>query len=105
MVETELPARPPFRSVGPGSEKRTSSRHGQSLVTGIVAGMLAGFLAMQLGIGGILGNVSLQLVVLVSGTIGAVLALFGRLSAMLLVDAVLFGLFLLIAETPIMSPV
>ena len=65
--------------------------------------MLAGFFLMQLGLGGILGDISLQLVVFVAAAIGAAAAFFGRLTLMFVADAVLFGIFLIVADTSIMA--
>jgi uncharacterized SAM-binding protein YcdF (DUF218 family) len=59
---------------------------------------------MQLGLGGILGDLSLQFVVFTSAMLGAVLAFFGRLGTIIVVDGVLLALFLLIADTSLMTP-
>jgi uncharacterized SAM-binding protein YcdF (DUF218 family) len=77
---------------------------GRSLMLGLISGMLAGFFLMELGVGRILGDLSLQLVGLVSAAVGVMLAFAGRPAVMLVADAVLFCVFLLIADTPIMSP-
>ena len=75
-----------------------------TVVLGAVSGMLAGFFLAQLGLGGILGDVSLLAILLLSAAVGALLALVGHLRIALIADAVLFAAYLLIAETPIMSP-
>jgi len=75
-----------------------------AVVLGAVSGMLAGFFFGQLGLSGILGDVSLPVVLLLSAAAGGLLSLLGRLEIALVADAVLFAAYLLIAATPIMSP-
>lgn len=104
MVDLTSPARPPFRSNGSDSGASPGSRRALSILTGVISGLLAGFLLVQLGVAGILGDLSLQLVAFVCAVLGAALAFFGRLTVMVVLDAVLVGLFLLVADTPIMSP-
>jgi uncharacterized SAM-binding protein YcdF (DUF218 family) len=71
---------------------------------GAVAGMLAGFFLHQLGLGGVLGDVSLQTIIVMAAALGALLAFLGRVNVVLVAAAVLFGIFVLIADTPIMRP-
>ena len=75
-----------------------------ALTLGAVAGMLGGFLLAQLGLGALLGDVSLQAILLLAAAAGALLSFIGRLNVALVGDAVLFAVYLLIADTPIMSP-
>src|SRR5690349_9143087 len=75
-----------------------------AVVLGAISGMLAGFLLAQLGLGGILGDVSLLAIILASAAVGVLVSLLGRLELAVIADAVLFASYLLISATPIMSP-
>jgi uncharacterized SAM-binding protein YcdF (DUF218 family) len=68
----------------------------------MVAGALAGFFLAQFGVGEVLGNQPLELVVGVPAVLGAVLGGFRLQRVMLALDVFLVVAFLIIADTPLM---
>jgi uncharacterized SAM-binding protein YcdF (DUF218 family) len=75
-----------------------------STAVGVIAGILAALLLDQLGLGKILGDAPAQLIAIPGAAAGGVLGWFGRVRSLVVADVVIFAFFLLIADTPIMSP-
>jgi uncharacterized SAM-binding protein YcdF (DUF218 family) len=93
---------PPPTSPEPRFLWRDVRRRLPAMGSGLVAGALAGFFLHQLGVGEVLGDLSLQLLVLVPALLGAVLGGFRLQRAMLAFDVLLVVVFLIVADTPLM---
>lgn len=93
----------PSTGSGPASALRQDSRRGVAFALAAIAGMLAAFLAMELGIGDVLGDVPLQLVVGVGAVGGLVCAAARRVVMIVAIDALLLAAFVLVADTPLIA--
>ena len=86
------------------SPSRNDPTRVRSTAVGVIAGILAALLLDQLGLGKILGDAPAQLIAIPGAAAGGVLGWFGRVRSLVAADVVIFAFFLLIADTPIMSP-
>lgn len=93
---------PPPTSPEPRFLWRDVRRRMPAMGSGLVAGALAGFFLHQLGVGEVLGDLALQVVVMVPALLGAVLGGFRLQRAMLAFDVLLVVVFLIVADTPLM---
>jgi uncharacterized SAM-binding protein YcdF (DUF218 family) len=93
---------PPPTSPEPRFLWRDVRRRLPAMGSGLVAGALAGFFLHQLGVGEVLGELPLQVLVLVPALLGAVLGGFRLQRVMLAFDVLLVVVFLIVADTPLM---
>lgn len=93
---------PPPTAPDPRFVWRDVRRRLPSMGAGLVAGALAGFFLYQFGVGEVLGNLPLELVILVPAIAGGILGGFRLQRVMLGIDVFLAVAFLLIADTPLM---